>query len=304
MNSELLVIIGKAAASLFLIANYGLLLTGVMYKVVARVHGRFGPPVWQPYINLFKLLSMRTAVSHGIMFYLGPVFRISGGVGLYLLIPAVYGSSWLSNFSFTGDVILVMYFVFFGMLGMALGAAESGHPYSAMGVMRGLAQNTASELPFALSVLAIVAQHKTLSVTSIVAAQQGGYANWTLFTNPVAVIAAMLAFIGMMHRSPFDLHLAPQEIPVGPPTEFHSSYLFMMSFNRAFFGSAKLVLFMNLYFGGATSIPEMVVKTFLIMLWVVFVGAVFPRYRLEQSVRWFIKIPAAIGLLAVALQLF
>ena len=113
--------------------------------------------------------------------------------------------------------LLVMYFIFFGMLGMALGAAESGHPYSAIGVMRGLAQNTASELPFVLSVLALVAQYKTLSVTGIVAAQQGGFANWTVCTNPLAVIAAMLAFIGMMHRSPFDIHLAPQEIPVGPP---------------------------------------------------------------------------------------
>jgi NADH-quinone oxidoreductase subunit H len=303
MIRELLVTIGRAVASLFLIANYGLILSGIMVKIVARAHGRFGPPVWQPYVNLLKLLSMRTAVSHGIMFYLGPVFRITGGVGLYLLIPVVYRSSWLGNFSFTGDVILVMYFIFFGMLGMALGAAESGHPYSAIGVMRGLAQNTASELPFALSVIAIAAQHGTLSVTAIVAAQQGGFTNWTLFTNPLAVTAAMLAFIGMMNRSPFDLHLAPQEIPVGPPTEFHSSYLFMMSFNRAFFGTAKLVLFMNLYFGGAASIPAMVVKTFLIMLWIVLIGAVFPRYRLEQSVRWFLKAPTLIGLLAVALQM-
>jgi NADH-quinone oxidoreductase subunit H len=137
-----------------------------------------------------------------------------------------------------------------------------------------------------------------------VAAQQGGFAHWTVFTNPLATIAAMLAFVAMMHRSPFDLHLAPQEIPVGPPTEFHSSYLFMMSFNRAFFGSAKLVLFANLFFGGATSIPELIVKTFLIMFWTVFIGAVFPRFRLEQSVRWLIRVPALIGLLAVALQIF
>jgi NADH-quinone oxidoreductase subunit H len=293
----------KAIASLLLVANYGLLLIGVMVKIVARVHGRFGPPVWQPYINLAKLLSMRTAISHGVMYYLGPVFRLTGGIGLYLLIPVVFGSSWLGNFSFAGDLLLVMYFIFFGMLGMALGAAESGHPYSAIGVMRGLSQNTASELPFALSVIALAVQYRTLSVTGIVAAQQGGVLNWTLFTNPLATAAAMLAFLGMMGRSPFDLHLAPQEIPVGPPTEYHSSYLFMMSFNRAFFASAKLILFMDLFFGGATSIPQMIVKTFLIMFWSVFVGVCFPRYRVEQSVRWFLKIPALLGVAAVLLQM-
>ena len=41
-----------------------------------------------------------------------------------------------------------------------------------------------------------------------------------------------------------------------------------------------------------------------IMLWTVFVGAVFPRYRLEQSIRWLLTAPTFIGLLALALQMF
>lgn len=291
--------IGYAALSLFFIMNYGLLLFGFVMRIVARVHGRIGPPIWQPYINILKALSMRTAVSHGVMFYLGPVFRLSGGVGLYLLIPAVYGSTWLQNFSFTGDLILVVYFIFFGMLGMALGAAESGHPYAAMGVMRGLSQVTASEVPFALAIIALAAQHGTLSITEIVAAQQGGFTSWNLVTNPIATAAGMLSFLGMMMHSPFDLHLAPQEIPIGPPTEFHSSYLALMQTNRSFFASAKLVLFMNLFFGGATSILILIVKTFLLFMFAIFVGVVFPRFKVEQSVRWFLKVPTAIGIIAV-----
>jgi len=187
------------------------------------------------------------------------------------------------------------------MLGMALGAGESGHPFSAMGVMRGLSQVTASEVPFALAIIALAAQHHTLSVTEIVAAQQGGILTWNVFTNPLATAAGMLAFLGMMMNSPFDLHMAPQEIPVGPPTEFHSSFLAMMQANRSFFASAKLILFMNLFFGGATSIPEMVVKTFLLFMWSVVVGVVFPRFKVEQSVRWFLKVPTLIGILAIGL---
>lgn len=301
--NDIAVKIGYAAASLLLVGNYGLLLFGTMMKITARVHGRVGPPVWQPYINLSKLLTMRSAVSHGVMFYLGPVFRMSGGLGLYLFVPVVYGSTWLQNFSFSGDLILIVYFIFFGMLGMALGASQSGHPYSAIGVMRGLSQVTASEVPFALAIIALAARYGTLSVTDIVAAQQGGFANWSLMANPLATAAGMLAFLGMMNSSPFDVHLAPQEIPVGPPTEYHSSYLYLMSFNRAFFASAKLILFMNLFFGGARSIPEMIVKTFLIMFWAVFVRAVFPRYRVEQSVRWFLKVPTLLGLAAIGLEM-
>ena len=297
---QALIKLGYAICSLLLIFNYGILLMGFTQKIVARAHGRFGPPVWQPYVNIVKAMTMRTAITHGIMYYLGPVFRLTGGLGLYLLVPAVYGSVWLQNFSFTGDVILVIYFIFFGMLGMALGAGESGHPFSAMGVMRGLSQVTASEVPFALAVIALAAQHQTLSITDIVAAQQGGFMHWNLVTNPLATAAGMLGFLGMMMHSPFDLHLAPQEIPVGPPTEYHSSFLALMQSNRAFFASAKLILFMNLFFGGATSIPEMVIKTFLLFMYCVLVGVVFPRFKVEQSVRWFLKVPAIIGILAIA----
>lgn len=285
--------------SLFIIANYGLLLTGVVARIVARVHGRYGIPVWQPYLDIIKNNAKRTAISHGVMFYLGPVFRLAGGVGTYLFIPAIFGSQLFSNVSFSGDLLLVMYFIFFGQLGMALGAGESGHPYSAIGVARGLAQMTAFEVPFALSVISLVIQYQTLSITEIVAAQQGGVLHWTLFTNPLATIAGMIAFLGMTMHSPFNIVIAPQEIPIGPPTEFHSSFLGMLQTNRAIFNAAKLVLFMNLYFGGATNIISMIVKTFGIYMITVIIGVAFPRFRVEQSVRFFLKIPTLIGLLAV-----
>ncbi len=285
--------------SLFVVFNYGILLTGTVARIVARVHGRYGIPVWQPYLDIIKNNAKRTAVMHGIMFYLGPVFRLAGGVGTYLFIPAIFGSTVFSNLSFSGDLLLVMYFIFFGQLGMALGAGESGHPYSAIGVARGLAQMTAFEVPFALSVISLVIQYHTLSITQIVAAQQGGVANWTMMTNPLATIAGMIAFLGMTGHSPFDIVISPQEIPIGPPTEFHSSFLGMLQTNRAVFNAAKLVLFMNLYYGGATNILIMVVKTFAIYMVTVLVGVSFPRFRVDQSIRFFLKVPTIIGIVAV-----
>jgi NADH-quinone oxidoreductase subunit H len=57
---------------------------------------------------------------------------------------------------------------------------------------------------------------------------------------------------------------------------------------------------MNLFFGGATSIIEMIVKTFFIYMFSVFVGAAYPRFRPEQSFRFFLKWPALIGVLSIA----
>jgi len=124
--------------TLFIVINFGLLLTALIQKIGARVGRRHGIPIYQNYIDLIKNYAIRSSITHGVMFYLGPVFRLAGGVGLLLFVPTIYGSEMFSNLSFAGDLILALYFVFFGALGMALGAAESGHPHATIGVSRGL----------------------------------------------------------------------------------------------------------------------------------------------------------------------
>mgnify|MGYP000402752792 CR=1 FL=1 len=290
---------GYFFVTLAVVTAYGLLLGAFIERTIAKVQGRVGIPYAQPFINIAKNLGKRTAVSHGIMFYLGPVFRIAGGIGTLAFIPVIYGSELFANFHFAGDLFLVIYFIFFGQLGMALGAGEGGHPYSAVGVARGLGQMTAFEVPFALAVISIVIQYDTLSITEIVAAQQGSIWNWTLFTNPLATVAAVIALLGMSGYSPFDVVLAPNEIPVGPPTEYHSSFLALLATNRALFGAAKLILFMNLFFGGATGLIEMMIKVWAIYMVAVAVGVSFPRFRVDQSIRFFLKIPTLIGIAAV-----
>jgi NADH-quinone oxidoreductase subunit H len=285
--------------TLFIVVNYGMLLGALIQKIAARAGRRYGIPIYQNYVDLIKNYGLRSSITHGVMFYLGPVFRLSGGVGLLLFVPSIYGSYMFSNLSFAGDLILALYFVFFGTLGMALGAAESGHPHAAIGITRGLSQVTAAELPLALAVFSVALQYHTLSVTDIVAAQQGGVLHWTVFTNPLAVAAAMLGFLGSMMRPPFDVVLAPQEIPIGPPTEYHSSYLALMQTNRAIFPVAKMVIYMNLFFGGATDWPIFFLKIFLIYMWSALVGVVFPRFRVEQSIRWFLVWAVPLGVLSI-----
>jgi NADH-quinone oxidoreductase subunit H len=288
-----------ALLTLFIVINYGLIMTALVQKIGARVGGRYGIPIWQNYIDLAKNIALRSKVTHGVMFYLGPVFRLSGGVGLLFFIPTLYGSAHWANFSFAGDLILALYFVFFGTLGMALGAGESGHPYSAIGITRGLSQVTAAELPLALAVFAVALQYQTLNVTDIVAAQQGSLFNWTLFTNPIATLAALFAYVGTSMRSPFDVVIAPQEIPIGPPTEYHSAYLALMMTNRRLFPIAKTVIYMDLFFGGATSWAEFAVKVFAIYMISVVIGVVHPRFRVEQSIGFFLKWGLPVGVIAI-----
>ena len=288
---------------LLIVMNWGMLMGVTMRKIVARMAGRHGIPFYQPWIDLLKLYTLRTSFTHGIMFYLGPVFRLGGGVGMFLFMPLIFGSEHFSNFSWSGDLIIILYFQFFGMLGMALGAGEGGHPNSAIGISRGLSQFTTIELPMTLAVISIAIQYQTFSITEIVEAQQGGILNWTIFTNPIATVAAMLSLLGAFGHSPFNLVKAPNEIAIGPPTEYHSSFLGVLRTNNAILHVVEAVLFMNLFFGGATSWIELIIKTFLIYFWSVFVGVVFPRFRIEQSVTWFLKVPLVLGVLAIIIYI-
>ncbi len=293
--------LGFTLLGLLIVLNWGLLMSAIMRKMGARVARRYGIPWRQPWVDLVKNYAIRSQITHGVMFYLGPVFRFSGGVGIFLFMPMIIGSKLWLNYSFQGDLVLIMYFQFFGMLGMALGAGEGGHPHSAIGISRGLSQFTVIEVPLTLAILSLAIQYQTLSLVDIVEAQQGGFQNWSMWTNPFATAAGMLAILGIMGHSPFNLVKAPNEIPIGPPTEYHATFLGVLRTNAAVLHVVEAALFMNLFFGGATNWFEFIIKTFLIYFWSVFVGVVFPRFRIEQSVSWFLKVPLVLGIIAIIL---
>ena len=81
-----------ALLTLFIVINYGFLMSALVQKIAARVGRRHGIPIWQYYADVIKNYGMRTSITHGVMFYMGPVFRLSGGVGLLLFICLLYTS--------------------------------------------------------------------------------------------------------------------------------------------------------------------------------------------------------------------
>ena len=284
---------------LLIVLNWGMLQYAIIRRIVARVGKRIGIPLYQPWVDLIKNYNLRSQISHGVMYYFGPVFRLTGAVGMFLFMPLIFGSQYFLNFTFTGDIVLVLYFQFFGMLGMALGSSDSAHPNATIGVSRGLSQFTTVELPLTLAIISLAVQYHTLPFHDIIAAQQGSILNWTVFTNPFATGAAMLSLLGLLSYSPFNLVRAPNEIPIGPPTEYHSTFLGVLQTSRPILAVMETVLFMNLFFGGADNWISFFVKTFLIYFWGVFVGVVFPRFRIEQSVVWFVKIPLALAIIGI-----
>ncbi len=280
----------------------GLLYMGIDRKITARVQNRYGPPVHQQFIDVMKLFKKKTAISHGTMFHLGPVLAITGSVSTLLFIPVLSGSRFWGGLGFEGDLILIIYLMVFGSLGMALAVGESANPNGIIGVSRGLTQMLGFELPFLLAVITLMIQYNTTSLVGLIQAQAGGH--WNLFHSPLASTAGFIALLGMMGHQPFDVPIAPAEIASGPMSEFGGKYLGMMMSSRSIFTFAKLTLFSDLFLGGSGNLGSLLLKTFAIFLWPVVVGLIYPRFRTEQSVRFFWGWPSAIGLLGLILVIW
>ena len=292
----------------------GMFYGGLRRKVTARVQNRVGPPVHQNFLDLMKLQSKRTNIAHGFMGHLAPVWIIIAAITVLMFIPILHGDLWFKNLTMKGDLIFLLYMMVFGSLGMALGAGQSGNPNSAVGVSRGLAQMAGFEIPFMLSLIALMLQFKTTSISELMQIQESG--SWIIVQNPFAFIAALLASLGMFRYSPFDIVGAPAELASGPVSEFGGKYLGTMMTGGAVFAFIKLVMYVDLFLGGAGNnnlegiagtalgLAELLIKTFLLYMIPVFVGLVSPRFRTEQAIQFFWKWPTFFGLLAIGWALY
>jgi NADH-quinone oxidoreductase subunit H len=288
----------------------GMFYGGFVRKLTARVQNRRGPVVYQNFIDLLKLQSKTTNIAHGFMHHMAPIWMIIASLTTLMFLPILNGNLWFPNISFHGDLIFLLYMMVFGSLGMALGAGQTGNPNSAIGVTRGLSQMVGFEIPFVMSLIALMIQYKTTSIQDIMIAQnESGI--WNMFSNPFAFLAALFAMFGMFRYSPFDIVGAPAELASGPVSEFGGKYLGTMMTANSIFSFFKLTLYVNLFMAGAGNINDvgivatliaiviLLIKTFALYMVPVFYGWVSPRYRTEQAIRYFWAWPSALGLIGI-----
>jgi len=300
---ELTLNILGAIATIVLAFTVGMTYGGIVRKITARVHNRKGPPFYQNFIDAFKLASKTTAINHGIMQHFGPAFVMVSSIVSLMVVPVLNNGGWFPNLNFGGDLVFLIYIMVFGPLGMALGAGQTGNPNSAIGVTRGLSQMVGFEIPWVMALVALMIQYKTSSIIDLMQIQHET-GTWMIFSSPFAFIAAVLAMLGMFRYSPFDIVGAPTELASGPVSENGGKYLFTMMSSGSIFAFVKLTLYVDLFLGGADNLIILVLKTFVLYMIPVLYGIVSPRYRTEQSIRFFWGWPTFFGLLAILYAVF
>ena len=276
----------------------GMFYMGFNRKITARIQNRVGPPVYQNFLDVTKLWSKKTAINHGFMQHVAPLWMIATSITTLMFIPILQNSGFFTNLTFKGDLIFLLYLMVIGSLGMALGAGQTGNPNSTIGVTRGLTQMVGFEIPWVMALVALMIQYHTTSITGLMAVQEQS-GTWLMFSSPFAFLAAILAMPGMFRYSPFDIVGAPAELASGPISEFGGKYLATMMTNGSIFAFVKLTLYTDLFLGGASNLGWLLVKTFALYLFPMLWGTVSPRFRTEQSVRFFWGWPVFFGILGL-----
>jgi NADH-quinone oxidoreductase subunit H len=244
MVTDWLIQAGVMALYLFLAMVIGLLFMGIARKVTARIQNRVGPPIYQNFLDVGKLLAKKTNITHNWIFEFAPLFGL-GGVLLILAYLPMGGYAMLSG---QGDLILLLYIIAIPALGFALGSGASGNPNAGVGVMRALTLMLSYEMPFLIVILSLMIFYNTASL-DVLLHKQMSYL-WGIAALPISALAADLALQGMMAEKPFDIPIAPAEIASGPLVEFGGKYLGLLMLYSAGSIVVETTLFVDLFLGG------------------------------------------------------
>ena len=276
----------------------GIFFLGLARKIMARIHWRYGPPLIQPVIDMIKLFCQKS-VSHGPMFNLGIILSLAGSIVIVLFLP--FGR--ICPLSSAGGLLVILYIMLFIPLGAALSGGEGANPNISIGISRKLILSLGYEVPFLLILLAVMTHYKTISLVEVVKAQQGtGWAifSWPLFLSGIAYFLVLPAILGIR---PFDMASAPQEIASGPMVEYGGKYLALLSIEHAFSLFIGIALFVNLFLGGAGNPVTFFIKMLVVFVVSLFINAVFPRFRIEQAIKFLWRWPTLLAFLGLVISL-
>lgn len=246
------------------------------------------------------------------VFSLAPLAIFVPAVLVYLVIP-VDRNLIIEDLDIGLFYILAISSV--GTIGVLMAGWSSANKYSLIGALRAAAQLIAYELPIVLSAAVIAMLAGSLSLVSIVEAQDWPFILWPPGIGFIAFLIFMMAGVAELTRPPFDMPVAESEIISGAFTEY-SGMRFIFTFffpevaNMVAFAAIGTTLFLGGFnpiipWGPLEVIPGFIWftgKTAVMLFLFLWVRPTFPRLREDQlqQFAWKMLIPVSLGLVLAA----
>lgn len=271
----------KVVYHAFFIMAVGLLFMGFGRRLTARLHRRYGPHPFQSYVDVIKCFS-RKSVSHHYIQDIGSLMGLAGLIAAAMFLPV----GRFLPFESTGPIIVILYLMPIGYLGMAMGVSATGNPLAAIGIGRALTLMLGYEVPFAILVLCMISLFNSTSLVEIARVQQPGVMSWNIFSMPLGFVAGILVLQGMLAEKPFDTMIAPSEIASGPMVELSGKFLGLAFLQHSVAIFVVTGLIVTLFLGGGPGMGLFLLKQFILYMLSMAINTIFARYRVEQAIKF------------------
>lgn len=284
-------------------------------KFVARIQNRLGPMRTGPYGSLqsiadaIKLLTkedLRPTSADGFLFELAPYITFVPVFMTLLALP--FTEDWGVR-----DLQLGLFYIVaisgVNTIGFIIAGWASDNKYALLGAVRAAAQLISYEIPLILAVLAVSMVAGSLNLRDIVSQQHTVPA---IVYQPLPFIILLTAAIAELGRRPFDIPIGESEVVGGPWVEYSGirwSIIFALGEYAALFGLSVLgaLIFLGGYewpfgsdVGWGLQLALITAKTMFMILLFMWIGATFPRIRIDQLMAFCWKILLPFSFLQVA----
>src|SRR5881628_414825 len=203
-------------------------------KVIAWAQSRLGPMrvgpygVLQPVADAVKLMikeDITPARADKWVFTAAPIISMVPALIVYAVIPfgpevTLFGRSFtLYIADINVGLLYIVSVASVGVYGIILAGYASNSKFPLLASLRASAQLISYEVAVTLTLVSVILMAGSLSMVSIVRAQESSHV-WYAFVQPVAFVIFFIGGLAETNRAPFDLPEAEQELTGG----FHTEY--------------------------------------------------------------------------------
>ena len=280
------------------------LLTWVERRLLGLWQDRYGPNrvgpfgLLQPIADVIKLLMKEDCIPSAAdrpVFVIAPAIVMAMGLIAFAVVPFApdIGVADL-------NIGLLFFLAVTGLTvyGIVLGGWASNSKYALLGGLRGAAQMISYEVFLGLALMGVVLLAGSFDLRTIVEAQRG---LWFIVPQLPGFILFLIAGIAELHRLPFDLPEAENELVAGYHTEY-SSMKFGMFFVGEYVGmiltaAMATVLFLGGWLGPVLPpLAWFLLKTTLLVVFFILLRAALPRPRYDQlmALGWKVLLPLSL----------
>lgn len=141
------------------------LTVGVIRKTKARFQNRIGAPLYQPFLDLAKLLKKNETISKHVSW----LFRSATAINIAVLLIVAFLAPWtaLNPFSLSGDLFLLVYLLAVSRFFTVLAALDAGSAFGGFGASREVTLALLVEPAIMLSLAALASTYGDSNLSQV-----------------------------------------------------------------------------------------------------------------------------------------